>query len=190
MFVPCKKSILKMTPIEFEKQSLRILTEQLQNIENCNFQHNKIIKVDDGNYQIDGYIEFELMGINYKTLVECKHYKSSISREKVAVLYDKIRACGANKGILVSSSNFQSGAVQYATKHGIALIQLTNTDSIYVTRSHIAQKSSILTERGEKANSYIGVMQIGDEYNVKCLYLNDTELGIRNFLIEDIRRIK
>ena len=89
MFIPCKESVIDMTPTEFEKHSLRVLTEQLQHIENCVFQHDKIIEVDDGNYQIEGYIEFELMGIKYKTLVECKHYKTSISREKAAVLYEK-----------------------------------------------------------------------------------------------------
>ena len=184
MFMPCKESILEMTPTEFEKHSLRILTEQIQNIENCIFQHNKIIEVDDGNYQIYGYIEFELMGIKYKTLVECKHYKSSISREKVAVLYDKIRACGANKGVLVSSSNFQSGAVQYASKHGIALIQLTNSDSIYATRSGFKETSSTFAIQKKKADSYIGVMQLGNEQIVKCLYLSNTELAVRNFLIK------
>lgn len=40
------------------------------------------------------------MGIRYVTLVECKHYKSAITREKVQVLYDKIRVVGANKGII------------------------------------------------------------------------------------------
>lgn len=184
MFMPCKESILEMSPTEFEKHSLRILTEQIKNIENCSFQHNKIIEVDDGNYQIDGYIEFELMGIYYKTLIECKHYKSSISREKVAVLYDKIRACGANKGVLVSSSNFQSGAVQYASKHSIALIQLTDADSIYETRSDFTEKGRAFATQKKRANSYIGVMQVGDEHIVKCLRLSNTELNIRDFLIK------
>ena len=58
MFIPCQDSILEMTPTDFEKYSLRIMSEQLQNLDNCTFQHNKIIEVDDGNYQIDGYIEF------------------------------------------------------------------------------------------------------------------------------------
>lgn len=184
MFMPFKESILDMTPTEFEKHSLRILTEQIQNIGICNFQHNKIMEVDDGNYQIDGYIEFQLMGIYYKTLIECKHYKSSISREKVAVLYDKIRACGANKGVLVSSSNFQSGAIQYASKHGIALIQLTDADSIYETRSDFAEKGGAFATQKKKTSSYIGVMQVGDEHIVDCLYLSNTELKVRDFLIK------
>jgi len=37
------------------------------------------------------------MGAKYLTLVECKMYKSPISREKVQVLFDKLRAIGAQK---------------------------------------------------------------------------------------------
>ena len=184
MFITCKETILDMTPTEFEKHSLRVLTEQLHGIENCIFQHDKIIEVDDGNYQIDGYIEFELMGIKYKTLVECKHYKTSISREKVAVLYDKIRACGANKGILVSSSNFQSGAIEYASKHGIALIQLTDADSIYETRSSFPINDSFCSIKKKKTSSYIGVMQTGDDSKVFCSYLYNTESKIKDFLVD------
>lgn len=184
MFVPCKESILEMTPTEFEKHSLYILSEQILNIEDCKFEHDKIIEVDDGNYQIDGYIEFNLMGINYKTLVECKHYKSSISREKVAVLYDKIRACGANKGILISSSNFQSGAIQYAQKHSIALVQLTDSDSIYKTRSAFDVQNDLFDVSHKDKNSYVGVMQTGDEQKVYCSYLSNTELSIKSFLID------
>ena len=33
MFIPCKETILDMTPTEFEKHSLCVLTEQLQNID-------------------------------------------------------------------------------------------------------------------------------------------------------------
>ncbi len=183
MFIPCNESILDMTPTDFEKYSLRILSEQLVNLENCHFQHNKIIEVADGNYQIDGYIEFTLMGINYKTLVECKHYKSSISREKVAVLYDKIRACGANKGVLVSSSNFQSGAIQYASKHNIALIQLTDSGSRYEARSAFDSQHHFIPMHHKIKHSYIGVMQTFDEQTVHCSYLSNTVLSIRDFLI-------
>ena len=56
------------------------------------------------------------MGVRYVTLVECKHYRSPITREKVQILYDKIRAIGANKGVLISTSNFQIGAIKYAKK--------------------------------------------------------------------------
>ena len=57
------------------------------------------------------------MGVLYKTIVECKHYKYPISREIVQKVYDNLRAIGAQKGIVVSTSNFQSGAIDYAKAH-------------------------------------------------------------------------
>lgn len=62
-----------------------------------------------------------------KVLGECKQYKNRVNREKVVVLADKVRALGAQKGILLSTAGFQSGAIQYAKKHGIALIQIFDT---------------------------------------------------------------
>lgn len=183
MFVPGQESILEMTPTEFEKHSLLILSEQIKNLDNCTFQHNKIIEVDDGNYQIDGYIEFEFMGIVYKTIVECKHYKSSIAREKVAILYDKIRACGAHKGVLVSSSNFQSGAIQYASKHGIALIQLTDSSSSYETRSLFTPTNKLSERLNNKGNLYVGVMQTCNDFEINNSYLSDTNLTLESFLL-------
>ncbi len=126
---PTDVNIDNMSPLDFERYSLQFLSQQAKHLKDCRIEHNKIIKVDDGNYQIDGFIEFSIEGIEgirYKTIIECKHYKSTISREKVQVLYDKIRACGAHKGVLISSSNYQSGAIEYAQKHGIALIKLTH----------------------------------------------------------------
>lgn len=38
---------------------------------NVKIIHNKVIEAYDGNYQLDGYIEFEVMGVLYKTIVEC-----------------------------------------------------------------------------------------------------------------------
>ncbi len=183
MFIPCQESILQMSPSEFEKYSLYVLSEQVKNLDNCSFQHDKIVEVDDGNYQIDGYIEFTLMVIAYKTIIECKHYKSSITREKVAVLYDKIRACGANKGVLVSTSNFQSGAIQYASKHGIALIQLTDSGNVYETRSI---NNATMYSNGATYNTgypYAGVMQTSNDYGVSCSYLSGTNLSLRDYLL-------
>ena len=79
---------------------------------------------EDGTYQIDVYAEFTALNSKFKVLCECKQYTSSVSREKVAVLHDKIESIGAHKGILLATSDFQSGAIQYAQAHGIALIKV------------------------------------------------------------------
>lgn len=182
MFIPTHESVLVMSPTDFEKYSLQILLQQVNHLADYKVQHNKIIEVDDGNYQIDGYIEFYLMGVSYKTIIECKHYKSSISREKVQVLYDKIRACGANKGILISTSNFQAGAIEYASKHGIALIQLTDAGEQYIKR---AQFNVIMNSHRTPYNDgcpYIGVMQSSTGIGINCSYLSKANLALKEYL--------
>ena len=108
MFTPVTDSFLEMTPVDFEKFCLHILENKTKGLNNVKICHNKIMKVYDGKYQLDGYIEFDAMGVTYKTIVECKHYKAPISREIVQKVYDNLRAIGAQKGIVISTSNFQS----------------------------------------------------------------------------------
>lgn len=83
MYIPTKESFVDMSATDFEKFCLHTLKQQTQGLEKVEFEHDVVVKKGDGNYQIDGIIRFEVMGIKYTTLVECKHYKSSISREKV-----------------------------------------------------------------------------------------------------------
>lgn len=185
MFIPTKDYFCDMSPEEFEKYSLDILKEQTKGLENLEIQHNVIIKKNDGNYQIDGKIQFDVMGIRYVTLVECKHYKSSITREKVQILYDKIRAIGANKGVLISTSNFQIGAIKYAKEHGIALIQIVEADLTYEIRT----KPNVIMMDAYKSlynngQPYIGIMQIGSECGFYCKYLRNVDNSLKDFLIE------
>ena len=158
MFIPVIDTVLEMNPTEFEKYALQILQNHIKGLNNVKFIHNKVVEAYDGNYQLDGYIEFEVMGVLYKTIVECKHYKYPISREIVQKVYDNLRAIGAQKGIVVSTSNFQSGAIDYAKAHGIALIQMTETEEIFYTRCHysvVVNHPYVPRNGGEP---YIGVM--------------------------------
>ena len=101
--------------------------------------HNKKIKSNDGDYQIDIYAEFIAMSVKFKVIVECKRYTRSIEREKIVLLADKVRSLGANKGVLISTSGFQTGAVEYAKTHGIALIQILDKHIMHIQAS-IPQK--------------------------------------------------
>ena len=125
--------VLNLTPTDFERYCYDILKGYAEEecLKDFIISHNKKIEADDGTYQIDIYAEFTALGSTIKVLCECKQYATSVSREKVSVLHDKLNSIGAHKGILLSTSEFQSGAIQYAKKHGIKLIkvedrQLTN----------------------------------------------------------------
>lgn len=135
MLIPTRESYTEMSPCEFERFVMSLFETATEGIVNAKVEHNELIKSSDGEYQIDGTIRFEVMGVKYLTLVECKMYKGPVSREKVQVLNDKLRAIGAQKGILATTSYFQSGAINYASSHGIALVQIIDGKLTYSVRS-------------------------------------------------------
>lgn len=132
-----RKRICDMTPTEFEKCCCDVLAgyAEAENIKDFKITHDKIIKVSDGKYQIDVYAEFTAMGAQFKVLCECKRYKYRVNREKVAVLHRKLESIGAHKGILISTSDFQSGAIEYGKAHGIALIKAEDYHFEYLSHS-------------------------------------------------------
>lgn len=131
------KSILDITPTEFERCCYDFLKgyAEKEKLQDFKITHDKKIRAYDGNYQIDVYAEFTAMGATFKVLCECKRYKNRVNRDKVAILQNKLESIGAHKGILISTSDFQSGAIEYAQKHGIALIKAEDYHFEYLAHS-------------------------------------------------------
>ena len=126
-----------LTPIDFEKYCYKILKgyAEEKHFDDFSIEHNKIIKSSDGKYQIDIYASFMIDGIEIKILCECKRYKNPVNRDKVVILHKKLESLGAHKGVLITNSSFQSGAIQYAKEHGIALIQVSTRGLDYFSHS-------------------------------------------------------
>lgn len=126
-----------LTPIDFEKYCYKILKgyAEEKHFDDFSIEHNKIIKSSDGKYQIDIYASFMIDGIEIKILCECKRYKNPVNRDKVVILHKKLESLGAHKGVLITNSSFQSGAIQYAKEHGIALIQVSARGLDYFSHS-------------------------------------------------------
>ena len=129
--------VCSISPTEFEEYCMKILNgyAEKENLKDFNIDHNVKLTASDGIYQIDIYAHFVAMGVVFKVLCECKQYKRPVGRDKVSELQSKILSLGANKGILLSTSGFQSGAIQYAKKHGIALIQVYDYKCEYLSHS-------------------------------------------------------
>jgi len=75
-------------------------------------------------HNIDVWVTFTRYGLNHRWVVECKHWKSAVPKEKVMALASVIQDVGADRGILLSESGFQSGAFQAAEKTSITLTSL------------------------------------------------------------------
>ncbi|MGB3589469.1 MAG: restriction endonuclease [Tunicatimonas sp.] len=129
----------EITPREFEELIYKYLAHSGEKLNKFKSSHDEKIERTDGTYQIDVYVEFEALGGELKVLIECKRYKNKIKREIVQLLYDKIRSIGAHKGMIFATSCFQSGSIQYAEDHGIALIRVIEGRYTYVTKSQGVQ---------------------------------------------------
>ena len=126
---------IDLTPREFELATKEWLESSGQMLKNIEVTHDVNMEAHDGTYQVDVLATFEALGAEFKVIVECKKHKNAIPRSMVQILHDRVRSLGAQKGILFATTGFQSGAIKYATEHGIALVSLVDGDANYETRS-------------------------------------------------------
>ena len=75
-------------------------------------------------HKIDIYWTFYKGGVNYKVAIECKDYNSRVSKDRIQSFHDVLHDIGNIHGIFVSKTGFQSGAIEYAQKYGIQLMEI------------------------------------------------------------------
>ncbi|GHA67163.1 hypothetical protein GCM10009007_04690 [Formosimonas limnophila] len=91
-----------------------------QNI--CVETNKKIIDRFGQERQFDVYWEYELGGIVYKSVIECKDYNSSITIEKIDALIGKLHDLPDITPIFATTKGYQSGAKNKAEKYKINLL--------------------------------------------------------------------
>ena len=98
-------------------------SEDLMKQKNISIEANKKITDNCGiKREFDLYWEYELAGITYKTVIECKDYASKVSVEKIDALIGKIRDIPDLKAIFATKAGYQSGAKTKAEKNKIDLL--------------------------------------------------------------------
>lgn len=128
------RKLTKISPEEFEIEIQQQIKKLGINLKDFDVKRREKISGSDGEYEIDVLAEFEALGGNFLVLIECKHHKNSIKREVVQVLNDRLRSVGGQKGMIFSTAGFQSGAILYAQKNGIALIKVEDGRNSYLVR--------------------------------------------------------
>jgi restriction system protein len=132
-----------LSPEEFELLTKRILDAESSGLRDYRSSHRETIVGSDGEYEFDITVRFSAMGADYLTLVECKHYKHRVKREVVQTLLQKMHSTGANKGIIFTTADFQSGAIEFAKSHGIALVKIADGRSSYLVKGGISDTGMI-----------------------------------------------
>lgn len=129
------KKNMNITPKEFEQYVKDWFDSEGINLKSYKSTLNNNASADDGTYEIDIDITYDALGVEFRILVECKKHSNNIKREVLQVLHQKIQSIGAHKGIICSTSDFQSGALEYAKKHGIACIKVAESRMLVRTKS-------------------------------------------------------
>ncbi|EKG9565900.1 restriction endonuclease [Vibrio parahaemolyticus] len=91
-------------------------------------RNKKIVDKSGIEREFDLYWEYELAGICYKTVIECKDYASKISIDKIDAFVGKIQDIPDIKPIFATKVGYQSGAKKKAEKHDIELLIVRKSD--------------------------------------------------------------
>lgn len=90
-------------------------------------------------HDIDVFVTIDVAGFQVKWLVECKHWRSSVSKLHVLALREIVADLGADRGIILCEEGFQSGAVEAAN--------LTNVQVTSLADLAVSSKSAVYAAR-------------------------------------------
>lgn len=104
------------------QQSL-LNAEKISHIKNINVEVNKKITDKNGiSRQFDVYWEFTLGGYEYKSVIECKDYASTITIDKIDAFIGKTADIPGLRLIYATKTGYQSGTQKKAEQHKIDLL--------------------------------------------------------------------
>lgn len=77
-------------------------------------------------HDADVFVKSHYVGFDVVWIIECKHWKSRVTKLHVLALREIVADVGADRGILLSEVGFQSGAVEAATLTNVHVTSLAN----------------------------------------------------------------
>lgn len=119
--------MLKNTGKRYESLTLVVFNEILRQDRATTYRidHDVVLQGKEATHQIDVLWEFELGGIRYLTIVQCKDWGSSVKQEQLFAFKTVLEDIpGQPRGVFVTRHGFQEGAVEFARRNGIILYLL------------------------------------------------------------------
>ncbi|TCK33458.1 restriction endonuclease [Paraburkholderia sp. BL8N3] len=77
-------------------------------------------------HDIDVLVKMHHVGFDVTWVIECKHWKSKVSKLHVMGLRNIVQEIGADRGILLCEAGFQSGAIEAAQLTNVVVTSLAN----------------------------------------------------------------
>lgn len=105
-------------------------SEHITNQQNIKVEVRKKIQDNCGILrEFDVYWEYELAGLTYKTVIECKHYSSTVSVGEIDKLIGKAKDIPDLKLVFATTKGYQSGAKTKAKHNKIDLLLVREQNS-------------------------------------------------------------
>jgi len=94
-------------------------------VETINVQRDVTLQGIVSSHQIDVYWEFKHADIIYYTIIQCKDWNSPVKQEHLFTLNQVLQDLPHQpRGIVVTKTGYQEGALEFAKAHGIELFEL------------------------------------------------------------------
>lgn len=123
---------MKNTGIKYEHLAQEIYEEILKSegINTIKVQHNVILKGKTTNHQIDVYWEYKIANSIFSMVIQAKDWKKPVPKKEMLAFVEIIKDLPTGtKGVFISKSGYQSGAIQVAKANGIDIYVLKEADS-------------------------------------------------------------
>jgi hypothetical protein len=152
-------SSAEITPTEFEQFVAEVLAVGEPGLENFAVTCHEKIEGVDGTFDFDATVRYRYLGMDFLVIVEAKFHNNPIKRELVQVLHSKKMSVGAHKALMISMAQFQTGAIEVAKVHGIALVSVTEGRFTFETRASTPTSTISREEAAElyELPTFVGV---------------------------------
>src|SRR5690606_23468082 len=116
----------KNTGKEYETLTERVFTRILAQESVCSdIERDVVVPGRATQHQLDVTFTFSIGSVHYRTIIQCKDWKSPVKQEQVLAFRSVLDDIpGQPRGIMVSRAGFQKGARNAAAHHGIQLYEL------------------------------------------------------------------
>lgn len=183
------------------QQSL-INAEGMSHLKNIKVEVNK--KIEDRNgilRQFDVYWEFNLGGYDYKTVIECKDYASSVTIDKIDAFIGKAQDIPGLRLIYATKTGYQSGAQRKADQHkvdlliiregvdedwtapdGTPLIKIINLNIIAISPPNITSFSPFVDASWLESQPELDIEKINNKFSMTLnneVYICNEVTGVR-----------
>ena len=140
------------------EQLVAELTDQIVGLKGLVLHRRKVYAGKETNHEVDISFEYTTGKVALLFVIECKDWTRPVQKRDVQAFLHVIRDIGAHKGIIVSRSGYQGGAIAVARANGIALLMAARKgDAVEILHALVpawARFNIGLKKAGIKLSSY------------------------------------